>query len=34
VLRPQDEERWLDPKVSGKELLAPFDPAGIAIEAG
>ena len=34
VLRPQDEERWLDPKATGKDLLVPFDPGGMAIEAG
>jgi len=33
VLRRQDEERWLDPNASGKELLVPFDPHGMAIEA-
>ncbi len=33
VLRRQDEERWLDTNGSGKELLVPFDPHGMAIEA-
>jgi putative SOS response-associated peptidase YedK len=33
ILRPQDEERWLDPKATGKDLLVPFDPIGMAIEA-
>jgi hypothetical protein len=28
-----DEERWLDPKPSGNELLLAFDASGMAIEA-
>jgi putative SOS response-associated peptidase YedK len=34
VLRHQDEERWLDPKATGKELLVPFDSDAVTIEAG
>lgn len=34
VLRQQDEEGWLDPKATGKELLVPFDTAAMAIEVG
>jgi putative SOS response-associated peptidase YedK len=34
ILRPQDEERWLDPKATGKDLLVPFGPSRMAIEAG
>jgi putative SOS response-associated peptidase YedK len=33
ILRHQDEERWLDPKATGKELLVPFDSEAMAIEA-
>jgi len=34
VLRHEDEERWLDPKATGKELLVLFDSEAMTIEAG
>jgi putative SOS response-associated peptidase YedK len=30
----EDEESWLDPPVTGKELQVPFDSNGMTIEAG
>jgi putative SOS response-associated peptidase YedK len=33
ILRRQDEERWLDPTASGKELLVPFDSDAMLLEA-
>ena len=33
ILRHEDEERWLDPKATGKELLVPFDSGAMEIES-
>lgn len=33
VLRREDEERWLDPNATGKELLVPFDSGTMEIES-
>ena len=34
VLRQQDEARWLDPNVTGTELLVPFDSEAMTIVPG
>jgi putative SOS response-associated peptidase YedK len=31
VIRQQDEARWLDPNVTGTELLVPFDSEAMLI---
>jgi putative SOS response-associated peptidase YedK len=33
VLRREDEEGWLDPKATGKELLVPVDSGAMEIES-